>query len=149
MRRRLIIVGVLAMVLAGCGDSSATASPTGSSSVESVAPSSDSGASMAPSESQSPSEAPIASQTASGSTSTAICDAISLRKSASTSSSRVASINSGTAVHIVGTVHGTAYTAGSCGTSGSSWLKIDKVAGKSAKASYGVTYVYAAAGFFE
>ncbi len=79
----------------------------------------------------------------------AICDGISLRKSPTSTSAAVSKINSGTAVHVVATVTGTAYTAGSCGVSGSDWLKIDKVAGKGVKAKYGVPYVYAAAGFFQ
>jgi hypothetical protein len=149
MRRRLILVGVLAMVLASCGDSSATPSPS-TSAAESSMPSADAGSSSTPSESQAPGEAtPAASAATSGSTSTAICDAISLRKSPSSSSTRLKTINSGTAVHVVAEVSGTAYSAGSCGTSGSTWLKIDKVGGKSVKSAYGVSYVYAAAGFFE
>ena len=82
-------------------------------------------------------------------TSTAVCDGITLRKTPSGSGARVKVINSGTAVHVAATIKGTAYTAGSCGTSGSSWLKIDKVAGKTVKSAYGVKYVYAAAGFFQ
>jgi len=58
-------------------------------------------------------------------------------------------ITSGTAVHFVATVTGTAYTAGACGNSGNTWLKIDKVGGKSAQSAYGVKYVYAAQGFFQ
>jgi hypothetical protein len=50
---------------------------------------------------------------------------------------------------VVATVTGTAYTAGSCGTSGDTWLKIDAVAGKTAKSAYGVDFVYAAEGFFQ
>jgi 3D (Asp-Asp-Asp) domain-containing protein len=78
-----------------------------------------------------------------------MCDSVSLRKSASSSAARLKVIPSGTSVHVVATVTGTAYTAGSCGTSGSDWLKIDKVGGKTAKTLYGVSYVYAAAGFFQ
>jgi hypothetical protein len=148
MRRRLILVGVLALALAACGDSSATQSPSASD-IGSSAPSADSSSSAAPISSLTPTEVPVTAPPASGSTLTAICDGISLRKSASTSSSRLKTINSGTAVHVVATVNGTAYSAGSCGASGRSWLKIDKVGGKSAKSAYGVTYVYAAAGFFQ
>jgi hypothetical protein len=80
---------------------------------------------------------------------TAVCDGITLRKKAASTGTKVKVIGSGTAVHVVGTVNGTAYTANSCGTSGSNWLKIDKVGGKSVQSTYGVKYVYAAAGFFQ
>lgn len=78
-----------------------------------------------------------------------MCDNVSLRKAASSSAARVRVIPSGTSVHVVATVTGTAYTAGACGSSGSDWLKIDQVGGKSAKSLYGVSFVYAAAGFFQ
>jgi hypothetical protein len=148
MRRRLILVGILALTLAACGDSSSTPSPSASDQ-GSAAPSSEASSSAGPLDSLQPTSEPATAAPATGSTATAICDAISLRKSASGSASRVKSINSGTAVHVVATVKGSSYSAGSCGVSGNSWLKIDKVGGKSAKSAYGVTYVYAAAGFFQ
>ena len=92
---------------------------------------------------------PSASTVVSGSSATAICDGITLRKTPASSGAKVKVINSGTAVHVVATVNGTAYSVGSCGTSGSTWYKIDKVGGKTAKAAYGVQYVYAASGFFQ
>ncbi len=147
MNRRLILAGILALALAACGGSSATPSPT-ISGEGSAAPSA-AGSSAAPLESLQPSLAPASEAPVAGSTSTAICDGISIRKSSTTSSTRLGSINSGTAVHVVETVTGTAYTAGSCGVAGDSWLKIDRVAGQTAKSAYGVTYVYAAAGFFQ
>lgn len=147
MRRRVILVGVLAMALAGCGGSSATPSPSASESV-SAAPSSDAG-SASPGTSQGSSSEASASAAPAADISTAICDSVSLRKQPSSSGARVKTINSGTAVHVVATVDGTAYTAGSCGVSGSQWLKIDQVGGKAAKTLYGVQYVYAAAGFFQ
>jgi hypothetical protein len=146
MHRRLILAGILALTLGACGGSSATPSPTISSEVSlapSVAPVS------APPESLQPSLAPASEAPVAGSTSTAICDGISIRKSSTTSSTRLGSINSGTAVHIVATETGQSYTAGACGTSGDTWLKIDRVGGKDAKSVYGVTDVYAAAGFFQ
>lgn len=148
MHRRLLLVGVLAMSLAACGGSSGTASPSASGS---GAPSASAGASSsaAPLDSASPSAEATASLPVSGSTATSICDGISLRKKAASSGARVKVIPSGTEVHVVATVNGTAYTASGCGTSGNTWLKIDRVGGKSVKSAYGVSYVYAAAGFFE
>ncbi len=148
MRRRLILAGVLAFTLAACGGSSATPSPSASDQ-GSAAPSAAAGPSSAPLESPPPTASPSPAVPGPGSTATAICNGIGLRKAASASSTKLKTINSGTAVHVVDTVTGTSYTAGSCGTSGDTWLKIDKVGGKSAKSAYGVTYVYAAAGFFQ
>ncbi|MHB8961073.1 MAG: SH3 domain-containing protein [Candidatus Limnocylindrales bacterium] len=147
MRRRMVLVGVLAMALAACGGSSGSPSPSASDAGSSAAASGSPStlpASPTASEVASPSAAPPAAGT-----STAVCDGISLRKSPSSTAAKVRAINSGTSVHVVATVSGTAYTAGACGTSGSEWLKIDKVGGKTAKSLYGVTYVYAAAGFFQ
>ncbi|MFN8631506.1 MAG: hypothetical protein U0838_14670 [Chloroflexota bacterium] len=148
MHRRLILVGILAMALAACGGSSGSASPSASD-TGSASPSAEASSSAGPISSASPSEEASASLPASGSTATAICDGISLRKKASSSGTKVKTIGSGTEVHVAATVTGTAYSAGSCGTSGNTWLKIDKVGGKSVKTTYGVSYVYAAAGFFE
>jgi hypothetical protein len=149
MHRRLLLVGVLAMSLAACGGSSGSPSPSASGShAPSAAP--QASTSAAPQESAaSPTDSASASQDASGSAMTAICDGISLRKKPASSGARVKVIGSGTAVHVVGTVDGTAYKAGTCGTAGSSWIKIDEVGGKSVKSSYGVPFVYAAAGFFQ
>ena len=150
MRGRLILVGVLAMALAACGGSSGSPSPSasgaGSSSAASGSPSSNPGASPTASDGA---NAASPSAAAPAGTSTAVCDGISLRKSPSSTAAKVRAINSGTSVHVAATVTGTPYTAGACGTSGSEWLKIDKVGGKTAKSLYGVTYVYAAAGFFQ
>ncbi len=147
MLRRLILVGIVAVALAGCGGSSASPSPSDSGTASAVP--SDSTSSAAPGASEAASTEPTASDGTVASTSTAICDGISLRKQPSSSAARVGGVNSGAAVHVVATVSGTAYTAGSCGTSGDTWLKIDKVAGKSVKSAYGVSFVYAAAGFFQ
>ena len=151
MRRRMVLVGVLAMALAACGGSSGSPSPSSSDAGSSAAPSGSTSApgdaSPAASESVN-TDSPSASLPAEG-ISSAVCDAISLRKSPASSGAKVNAINSGTAVHVAATVSGTAYTAGACGTSGSEWLKIDKIGGKTAKSLYGVTYVYAAAGFFQ
>lgn len=147
MRRRLVLIGVLAIALAACGDSSASPSPS-SPDQGSVAPSSDAGASGLP-ESAPPTEMPTESEAFPGSTAVAICGGISVRKQPSTSGARLGTIASGVEVRVVETVDGTPYTAGACGLSGSTWLKVDRVAGKSAKAAYGAQYVYVAAGFFQ
>lgn len=152
MRRRLILVGVLAVALAACGGSTPTPSPSasaGSSASASGSPSTPSGQSSGPTASESTNASPSAPAPAAGSTSTAACAGISLRKTPASSGARVKTISSGTTVHVVATVTGGTYTAGACGTSGSDWLKIDKVGSKTVKALYGVTYVYAAAGFFQ
>lgn len=150
MARRLILIGVLAAALSACGGSDASSSPSGTASASAgagasaslaaptSAPAASDGATAEPAASEDPAE-----------TSTAICDGVSLRKQPSSSAARVKAIGSGTAVHVVATVSGTAYRAVSCGTSGDTWLKIDKVAGKTVKSVYGVSFVYAAAGFFE
>jgi hypothetical protein len=148
MHRRLILVGVLAMALAGCGGSSGSPSPSASGS---SAPSASAGASSSvpPAKSNPPSAEATASLPAVGSDATSICDGVSLRKKPASTAAKVKVINSGTAVHVAATVTGAAYTAGACGASGNSWLKIDKVGGKSVKSTFGVSFVYAAAGFFE
>lgn len=148
MRRRLILVGILALTLAACGGSSSTPPPSASDQ-GSLAPSGDAGSSVGPLDTLQPTEAPSIAEPAAGSTATAICDSVILRKAASSSSTRLKTINSGMAVHVVATVSGTSYTAGSCGVSGNTWLQIDTVGGKSAQSAYGVPYVYAAAGFFQ
>ena len=148
MRRRLILVGVLAVTLAACGSSSESPSSSAAD-AGSAAPSAQPVGSASPDASASGSVEASASLPAAGSTSTASCDGVTLRKAPSSSAARVKVINSGTAVHVAGTVTGTAYTAGTCGKAGNTWLKIDKVAGKSVKATYGVSFVYGAAGFFE
>jgi len=150
MRRRLILVGILATALAACGGSSSSASPSASGSgSSSTSPSADASTSADPAATNQPSVAPSASTAVPGSTATAACDGVTLRKTPSSSGSKVKVITSGTAVHFVATVTGTAYTAGACGNSGNTWLKIDKVGGKSAQSAYGVKYVYAAQGFFQ
>ncbi|HEY5630140.1 MAG TPA: hypothetical protein VIR16_11570 [Candidatus Limnocylindrales bacterium] len=153
MRRRMILVGVLAMALAACGGSSGSPSPSASgadsSAASSGSPAASPGTSGAPAASETTNASPTAAPPAGTSTSTAACDGISLRKSPSSTAARVKTIGSGTLVHVVATVTGTAYTAGACGTSGSDWLKIDKVGSKTTKSLYGMNYVYAAAGFFQ
>jgi hypothetical protein len=148
MRRRLILVGVLVVTLAACGSSSGSPSASAADTA-SAAPSGEPAGSASPGASPSGSAEASAALPAAGSTITASCDGVTLRKAPSSSAARVKVINSGTAVHVAATVTGTPYTAGTCGKAGTTWLKIDKVAGKSVKATYGVSFVYGAAGFFE
>ena len=84
------------------------------------------------------------------STMVAACSDVSLRTGARTSATRKALIPAGTPVRAVSTVDGGSYSA-SCGTavSGSRWLKIDAVNGKSVPSLYGVSYVYAASKLFK
>lgn len=149
MRGRLILVGVLAFALGACGGSSGSPSPSSSAGASASTSAGASASSPQSSSSAAQTSNPSASLPEAGGTSTAICDGISLRKQPAATAAKVKAINSGTAVHVVATVEGAAYTAGACGTSGSTWLQIDTVGGKSVKATYGVNVVYAAAGFFQ
>ena len=79
------------------------------------------------------------------------CGNVSLRTGAKTSAARKALIPAGTPVRAVSTVDGGSYSA-SCGgstVSGSKWLKIDAVNGKTVSSLYGVSYVYAASKLFK
>ncbi len=146
MLRRLIAAGLVALAVASCGSGSATPSPSASAATTdaSGAPSAsvDTSASVAPS-----AEAPSAS-VAVGSM-TAACDAVALRRAAATTGGLVARLKIGTMVHVAATVEGSAYTPGACGVAGTSWLKIDQVGGKTVKALYGASFLYAAAGLFQ
>lgn len=141
MRRRRILVSIVAsaVVLAACGSGSATPSPEPSPSAAAVT------ASPAPP----PSPSQPAESVATTTTMRAACEGVSLRKKASTEAPVIVRLAAGTKVRVVEIVKGDAYTAGACGSDGNTWLKIDRVAGKKAKAQYGVKYVYAAAGLFK
>jgi hypothetical protein len=78
----------------------------------------------------------------------AACGAVGLRKLPSSKGALVVRIAVGTSVAVAETVPGDAYTAGACGTSGDTWLKIDGIGGKDVAALYGAPFLYAAAGFF-
>ncbi|OGO58739.1 MAG: hypothetical protein A2V85_15130 [Chloroflexi bacterium RBG_16_72_14] len=139
MPRRVIVVGLLALGLAACGGSAPTASPSPATPAPTAAP--------AATPSPPPTAAPSAS-TGAATTRIAVCDAVSLRKTPSTTGELVARAYLGTKVRITEAVTGDAYTAGACGESGDAWLKIDRVGGKSVQALYGVPFVYSAAGFY-
>ena len=73
-----------------------------------------------------------------------------LRTSASTSATRRRRLAEGARVTSVGAVSGGVWSARCTGSiaSGSGWYRVTSVSGKSVKALYGVTYVYAAKGLF-
>jgi hypothetical protein len=144
MLRKLIAAALVSLAVASCGSGSATPSPTASGASE--APSSSPGASGAPSDA--PSDA-VPSASLPAGTRTTACDSVALRTKAATSGGLVVRIAKGTLVHVAATVNGSAYTPGACGVAGSSWLKIDKVDGKTVKSLYGASFVYAAAGLFQ
>lgn len=139
MLRGLILAALAAVIVASCGSGSATPTPVPSPSAET------------------PSEAPSAAPSASAQAATAgtgqdmlaLCSGVAVRKLPTSTSAVLVRVNTGATVHVVGTVAGDAYTAGTCGTSGSAWLKFDQLNGKTVKSLYGVTYAYAAAGFFQ
>jgi GH25 family lysozyme M1 (1,4-beta-N-acetylmuramidase) len=81
---------------------------------------------------------------------TALCPA-NLRPHTTTASPARVSIAAGSRVTAVATVAGSAWRASCAGktVSGISWLRISGVNGKSVRALYGVTYLYAASGLFK
>ena len=147
MMRRMVVGGVTAAMLlvlvAACGGSEATPSPSADASTPVETPA----VTTAP-VTQAPAEesAPPAAETV---RMTALCAGVAIRKGPSTEDDVLVRVVKGTKVRVVETFAGASYRAGACGTSGSDWLKIDRVAGKSVAKAYGVPYVYAAAGFFE
>jgi hypothetical protein len=144
MIRRLLIAGFAAAVIAGCG--SGSASPSVEPSVAGTA----SGApAVQPTAAvEQPSAAASGAPTATGTMMSSECTAVAIRKTPKASGALLARLAQGTDVHVVATVNGQAYKAGSCGTGGKKWLKIDQVGGKSVKSLYGVSFAYGAAGFF-
>jgi len=147
MRHRLAVGSVAAalivLVVAGCGGSEA--SPSASvAATEAPAPTEEPVATEAPV--VEPTEAPT---TAGAVTMTARCASVGVRKDPAPDGKLVVRLAKGSTVRVVETVTGDPYEAGACGTSGDSWLKIDRINGKSIKTLYGVAYGYAAGGFFK
>lgn len=146
MMRRMAVGGVTAamlmVLLAACGGSetspSASADAATEAPIESSAPDVEE-PSAEPEETTAPETVRLA----------ALCAGVGIRKGATKGDDVLVRVNKGTKVRVVETVTGDPYEAGSCGTSGDEWLKIDRVGGKSVKALYGVPYGYAAGGFFE
>ena len=140
MLRRVLVGGLLAVSVAACGGSTPTPSPEPVTSAPTVAPV----VTAAPETSSEPVQSPAAATTAK-----AACAGVGLRKSPSTTATLLGRIGTGTKVRIAETVIGETYEAGSCGTGGDAWHKIDRVGGKSVKSLFGVKFVYSAAGFYE
>lgn len=140
MLRRVLVGGLLAISVAACGGASPTPSPEPVTPAPTVAPI----VTPAPEPAVEPPES-----TAAATTAKAACAGVGLRKSPSTTAALVGRVGTGTKVRIAETVTGETYQAGSCGTGGDTWHKIDRVGGKSVKSLYGVSFVYSAAGFYE
>lgn len=146
MLRRLLVVGFTAVAIAACGSGGPTASTVASPSDAASAPA---GASTAPSTAPSAAASSVAPSGAAARTMTVACDLVGVRKQPTTKGAVEGRIHAGSIVRVVDTVPGAVYSAGTCGTGGTQWIKIDQVDGKSATSVYGVQYVYGAAGFFK
>jgi hypothetical protein len=79
----------------------------------------------------------------------ALCAGVGVRREPAPNAKLVVRLAKGTSVRVVETVTGDPYEAGSCGQSGDDWVKIDRINGKSVKTLYGVSFGYAAGGFFK
>ena len=143
MLRRLLVASFAVIVIAGCGSGSPTASPSEPASTTAPAVASAAPAAAPTSE---PSAGP---NTAGPTTMMAACNAVGLRKLPSSKGALVVRIGAGTSVRVAEVVSGEAYKAGTCGSDGNTWLKIDQVGGKGVKSLYGVAFAYSAAGFFK
>jgi hypothetical protein len=143
-RHRVVAVvasALLVVALAGCGGSAVTPSPAPSEAATEVPVPTDAG-------SAAPSDAVPSATAAPHTTATALCAGVAIRKSAKTDGDVIVRVKAGAKVRVVQVVIGDAYTAGSCGVSGDSWLKVDRIGAKSIKTLYGVPFGYVAAGFF-
>lgn len=138
MLRRLIVVGLAVVVIAGCGSGSPTATPSASpADVPTPAPTT------------APTEEPLVEPTAATQTTmTAICNAVGVRKLPSSTGALIVRVGLGAEVRVVEVVPGDPYEAGACGSGGDIWLKIDQIGGKGVTTLYGVPFAYTAAGFF-
>jgi len=137
----IVASAFLAAVIAGCGGSAATTSPVASEPATEVPVPTDVPSAAPSGDAASPSAAPHT-------TATALCAGVAIRKQAKTDGDVIVRVKSGAKVRVVEVIVGDAYTAGSCGMSGDSWLKVDRIGGKSIKTLYGVPFGYVAAGFF-
>ena len=138
-----VATALLLVAVAACGGSS-TSSPSAEASVaptEAPVPT-DAASSV-------PSDVPASPTPAPHTTATALCPGVAMRKQPKAAADVLVRTKVGQKVRIVEVVMGDAYTAGSCGMSGNSWLKVDRIGGKSVKTLYGVPFGYVAAGFFQ
>ena len=148
MHRHPVVTVVVAIFLlvavAACGGAAASPSSLASSTeAPTEAPVTEPPpATEAPSDGASPT---VGSRT----TAAAKCGGVALRKEPSIDGEVIVRAKAGTKVRVIETVGGDAYEAGGCGTAGDTWLKVDRIAGKSIQAQYGVPFGYVAAGFFE
>ncbi|MEI7745300.1 MAG: hypothetical protein WCK58_16315 [Chloroflexota bacterium] len=145
MGRRLLAAVVAAALLAGCGGAAAT--PTAAPAT--AEPTATTSPTKAPIVTEAPITTPAADTPTPGTVMTASCGAVALRKEPRKTGQLVIRVAAGSKVNVVGSVSGDAYAAGTCGPSGKKWIKIDQVDGASIQATYGVVFVYAAAGFFK
>jgi hypothetical protein len=136
----VVVAGLLLTTVGACGGSAASPPSASPSPTEAPVPT------AAPSEtsSQAPSATPALRTTA-----TARCGGVALRKEAKTDAEVIVRAKAGTKVRVVEVVVGEPYVGGSCGESGDSWLKVDRVGGKPIKSQYGVPFGFVAAGFFK
>jgi hypothetical protein len=147
MLRLLLAAGLAVSIAAGCGGSPATPSPEPSAAEVTEAPVP--GATENAGATEAPTVAPTEAPAAAGSTMSSVCAAAGVRKAPKTNAKLLVRLAKGTEVDVVAKVNGDAYKAGSCGTSGKKWLKIDAINGTPVQVTYGVPYAYAAAGFFK
>ena len=132
---------LLAVLVAACGGGEASPSP--SVAPEPTAAPTDALATEAPS--AEPATAPPAEVVRL----IARCEGVAIRTEPATTAEVVVRVPKLTKVRVAETLEGEAYTAPACGTSGSEWIKIDRINGRSVRKLYGVRFGYAAAGFFE
>jgi len=139
-----IATAALVGVVAACGGSAASpTTPPTEAPTEAPVPTGSAAATEAPS------DAAATPTIAARTTAAAKCTGVALRKEPSTTGKVIVRARAGTKVRVVETVPGDAYEAGSCGTAGDTWLKVDRVGGKSIQTLYGVPFGFVAAGFFE
>jgi len=141
-----VAAALIVLVAAGCGGSEASPSPSAVATEEAPAPTEAPVVTEAPPSAEATEEAPATSGTV---RLTARCAGVAVRKDPATDGDLVVRLAKGTKVRVVETVTGDPYEAGSCGSSGDDWVKIDRINGKSIKTLYGVSFGYAAGGFFK
>jgi hypothetical protein len=135
-------VAIVAVLVAACGGAEAPSSSPSTSPAPTVAPS-QAPATEAPSV-EAPSSAPSEVVRM-----LALCEGVAIRTEPSTSAELVTRVAKLTKVRVAETLEGEAYEAGSCGSAGTAWIKIDRINGTPVRKLHGVRFGYAAAGFFE